>query len=82
MGTNNFFMRMFDAKDPSVSSSRFLTVITVLSVLYTWMWLTIYLRKMVDIPTGVYAFVAIVVTGKTLGMFAEKSVTPPTPPIG
>ena len=66
-----FFARMMDSNDPSVSSSRFLTVVTVLAVLYMWMLLCTYLRQMIDIPSGVYAFVAIVITGKTVGMFAN-----------
>jgi uncharacterized membrane-anchored protein YitT (DUF2179 family) len=68
-----FFMKMLDAKDPSVSSGRFLSVITVLLVLYTWMWISLYTQSICDIPTGVYSFVGIIVLGKTVGMFAENS---------
>jgi hypothetical protein len=67
-----FFLQMLDARDPSVSSSRFLSIITVLTILYTWAWVSIYGRAIVDIPVGVYTFAGLVVLGKTVGMFAEK----------
>jgi hypothetical protein len=67
-----FFLQMLNAKDPSVSSSRFLSVGTVLVVLYVWAFVSLWTRTMHDIPIGVYTFVAIVVGGKTLGMFAER----------
>jgi len=76
MKNDNLFMRMINPTDSTVSSGRFLTVVTVLTVLYTWAVVSIYTRTIVDIPTGVYAFVAIVVTGKTLGMFAEAKAPP------
>jgi len=59
----NLFLRMLDATDLKVSHSRFLSILTVLTVLYTWAWVSIYTRTMQDIPMGVYTFVGIVVAG-------------------
>ena len=33
----DFFARMMNSKDPTVSSGVFLSVITVLTILYTWL---------------------------------------------
>jgi len=54
---------MLDSTDAKVSHSRFLAILTVLTVLYTWSWVSLYLRSIQDIPAGVYAFVGIVVAG-------------------
>jgi hypothetical protein len=66
-----FFLKLIDAKDPT-SSGRFLSIVTVLTVLYVWLWLTIYTGKMVDVPIGVYTFVGVVLGGGALKSFAEK----------
>lgn len=68
----DFFMQMLNSRDPSVSSSRFLSVITVITILYTWAWVSLFTRTIVDIPVGVYTFAGAVVLGKTIGMFAER----------
>jgi hypothetical protein len=67
-----FFLKMLSAVDPSISSGRFLSVTTVLTILYTWMWVSIYTRTIQDIPIGVYTFAGLVIAGKTVGMFAER----------
>jgi hypothetical protein len=59
----DFFLKMLSAVDPSVSSSRFLSIVTVITVLYTWMIVSIYLRAMQDIPVGVYTFVGLSIAG-------------------
>lgn len=67
-----FFLKMLNTKDPTVSSGRFLSITTVLTILYTWMWVSIWTRTVHDIPVGVYTFAGLVVAGKVVGMFAEK----------
>jgi len=67
-----FFKQMMNSRDSSVSSSRFLAVVTILTILYVWAWLCIYARAMVEIPPGVYAFAAIVVTGSVGNKFADR----------
>jgi hypothetical protein len=68
----DFFLQMLDARDPSVSSSRFLSLMTVLVILYTWMWVSLYTQTVHDIPIGVYTLAAVVVTGKAVEKFAER----------
>jgi hypothetical protein len=68
----DFFLKMMNACDPSVSSSRFLSVVTVLTVLYTWAWVSIYARNIEDIPVGVYTFVGLVIAGSVGNKIAEK----------
>ena len=68
----DFFLQMMNSNNPTVSSSRFLTVLTVVTVLYVWAIVSIYLRVIQDIPVGVYSLVGLVVAGKTVGMFAER----------
>ena len=46
-------------------------MVTVGTVLYTWMVVSIYLRAVQDIPVGVYTFTAIVVGGGVIKRFAE-----------
>jgi hypothetical protein len=67
-----FFLQMLDTRDPSVSSTRFLSLMTVLTILYTWMWVSIYTQMVHDIPVGVYTLAAVVVTGKAVEKFAER----------
>jgi hypothetical protein len=67
-----FFLKMFNAKDPTVSSSSFLSVVSVLTVLYAWLIVSIYLRELQDIPTGVYAFVGLIIAGKVGANFAGR----------
>ena len=69
---NRFFMSMLDACNPKVSSARFMSLITVLSVLYVWTWVSLYTRTMQDIPMGVVYFVVAVVAGKTVQSFSES----------
>ena len=66
----NFFLKLLDKNSPK-SSGRFLSIVTVITILYTWAWVSLFTRSIVDIPTGVYTFAAVVVGGKTLGMFAD-----------
>ncbi len=66
---------MLDSRDPSVSSSRFLSVVTVLTILYIWAWISIFHRAIADIPIGVYTFAGLVVLGKTAEKFAERPST-------
>jgi hypothetical protein len=75
MVMKNFFLQMLDARDPSVSSSRFLSLMTVLVILYTWMWVSLYTQTVHDIPIGVYTLAAVVVTGKAVEKFAERTTT-------
>lgn len=70
----DFFSSMMNSKDPTVSSGVFLSVVTVLTVLYTWLVISIYLREMQDIPAGVYAFTGLVIAGKVGGMIADRPV--------
>jgi hypothetical protein len=69
---NDFFHRMLDARDPSVSSSRFLTLVTVFLILYVWLLASIYTGTIADIPMGVIYFAGLVVTGKTVQSFSEN----------
>ena len=69
----DFFLKMLSSYDPSISSGRFLSVTTVLVILYTWMFVSIYTRLIHDIPVGVYTFAGLVIAGKTIGMFAENN---------
>jgi hypothetical protein len=66
-----FFLSMLDACEPKVSSARFLSITTVLFVLYVWVWVSLYTQTVHDIPTGVIAFVGVVVAGKTVQSFSE-----------
>ena len=71
-----FFLKMLSSVDPSVSSTRFLSIVTVLTVLYSWLWISIYRQEIQDIPTGVWTFVGIVITGGIFRGFSEnKSVS-------
>lgn len=67
-----FFLKMLDTRDPSVSSSRFLSVMTVMIILYGWLWVSLYTQTVWDIPTGVYTLAGIIVTGKAVEKFAER----------
>jgi hypothetical protein len=69
----DFFLKMLNATDPTVSHSRFLSIITVLTVLYTWAWVSVYCRAIQDIPAGLYAFVGIVVAGSVGNKAFEKT---------
>jgi hypothetical protein len=68
----DFFIKMLNSTDPTVSSSRFLSVITVLTVLYTWVWCSVYLRCIQDIPVGVYTFAGLVLAGSVGNKAFEK----------
>ena len=68
----DFFLKMLDTRDPSISSSRFLSVLTVMIILYTWALVSIWTRTIWDIPAGVYTLAGIVVTGKAVEKFAER----------
>ena len=70
----DFFLKMLDTKDPTVSSARFLSVVTVLSILYGWLWVSLYTQSVQDIPVGVCTLAGIVVTGKTFEKFAERPI--------
>lgn len=67
-----FFLKMLSSVDPSISSTRFLSIITVLTVLYSWLWVSIYRQEIQDIPTGVWTFVGIVITGGIFRGFSEN----------
>jgi hypothetical protein len=67
-----FFLKMMDSKDPSVSSGVFLSVITVLTILYVWGVVSIWMRAIQEIPTGVWTFAGVVVLGKVGSIFADR----------
>ena len=67
-----FFLKMLSSVDPTISETRFLTIVTVLTVLYTWMWVTIYQRQIQDIPMGVCTFVGVVIAGRAVRGFSEN----------
>ena len=73
MGINEFFSRMMDSKDPTVSSGVFLSVVTTLTVLYVWGLVSIWTKTMQDIPLGVYTFAGIVILGKVGSVFAGRA---------
>ncbi len=68
----DFFLKMLDSRDPSVSHSRFLSVMTVLIVLYGWAWVSIYTKTVQDIPVGVCTFVGLVIAGSVGNKLADK----------
>lgn len=67
-----FFLKMLSSIDPSISSTRFLSIVTVLTVLYAWLWVSLYRQDIQDIPTGVWTFVGIVITGGVFRGFSEN----------
>jgi len=67
-----FFLKMLNSVDPTISSTRFLSIVTVLTVLYSWLWISIYRQEIQDIPTGVWTFVGIVITGGIFRGFSEN----------
>jgi len=67
-----FFLKMISSADPTVSSTRFLSIITVLTVLYSWVLISLYRQALQDIPTGVWTFVGIVITGGIFRGFSEN----------
>ena len=67
-----FFLKMLNSVDPTISSTRFLSIVTVLTVLYSWLWVSIYRQELQDIPTGVWTFVGIVITGGVFRGFSEN----------
>jgi hypothetical protein len=69
----DFFLKMLNATDPTVSHSRFLSIITVLTVLYTWAWVSVYARAIQDIPVGVYTFAGLVIAGTIGNKAFEKT---------
>lgn len=68
----DFFLKMLNTKDATVSSGRFLSVTTVLTILYVWGFVSIWAREIQDIPTGVYTFAGLVLAGKAVAIFAER----------
>jgi uncharacterized membrane-anchored protein YitT (DUF2179 family) len=68
----DFFLKMLSAVDPTVSASRFLSIVTVMTVLYTWALVSIYMRAMQDIPVGVYTFVGLIIAGSVGNKAFEK----------
>lgn len=68
----SFFRQMMNSKDPSVSSSRFLSVITTLTILYVWAFACLWVRALVDIPMGVYSFAGLVIAGGVGSKIAER----------
>jgi RsiW-degrading membrane proteinase PrsW (M82 family) len=70
-----FFLKMLSSVDPTISSTRFLSIVTVLTVLYSWLWVSIYRQEIQDIPTGVWTFVGIVITGGVFRGFSENKNT-------
>ena len=70
-----FFLKMLNSIDPTISSTRFLSVVTVLTVLYSWLWVSVYKQALQDIPTGVWTFVGIVITGGVFRGFSENKNT-------
>ncbi len=73
-----FFMKMLDSRDPSVSSSRFLAIVTVITVLYTWAIVSIWTRTMQDLGGGVTTLVIAVIAGSVGNKLAEKPDIPNT----
>lgn len=67
-----FFSKMLNSKDPTVSSGVFLSVVTVLSILYTWGLVSIWMRAIQDIPVGVYTFAGLVILGKVGSILADR----------
>lgn len=67
-----FFLKMISSVDPSVSSTRFLSLVTVLTVLYVWLFISIFTRTIHDIPMGVCTFVGLVITGGAIRGFSEN----------
>ena len=67
-----FFLKMLNSVDPAISSTRFLSIVTVLTVLYAWLWVSLYRQDIQDIPTGVWTFVGIVITGGVFRGFSEN----------
>ena len=67
-----FFLKMLNSADPAISSTRFLSIVTVLTVLYAWLWVSLYRQDIQDIPTGVWTFVGIVITGGVFRGFSEN----------
>ena len=66
---------MLDSRDPTVSSARFLSVTTILTILYAWLFVSIYTRTVCDIPVGVYTFAGLVIAGSV----GNKLVGKPAP---
>lgn len=69
----NIFYQLIDTGGTR-SSARFLNLVTVLSVLSVWAFVSIYTVAMADIPMGVVGFVSVVVVGKTVQSFAEREL--------
>ncbi|RPH75894.1 hypothetical protein EHM76_00585 [bacterium] len=67
-----FFLRMFDARDASASHSRFLSVTTVLTILYGWLIVCLITRTVHDIPVGVCTFAGLVIAGSVGNKLAGK----------
>jgi hypothetical protein len=65
-----YLKKLLDANDPT-SMMRFLSLITVIAILYMWVVFSIFKRALVDIPSGVVAFAGLVVGGKAVQSFAE-----------
>jgi hypothetical protein len=63
---------MMNAKDPSVSSPTFLSVLTTLTILYTWAIVSIWTRVICDIPIGVYTFAGIIILGRIGNKYVER----------
>lgn len=68
----NFFLKMVSSVDPSVSETRFLSITTVLTVLYIWLLVSLYKQVIQDIPTGVCTFVGLVIAGRAVRGFSEN----------
>jgi hypothetical protein len=71
----DFFLKMLNATDPTVSHSRFLSIITVLTILYVWAWCSLYARAIQDIPVGVYTIAGLVIAGTVGNKAFEKTPT-------
>ena len=70
-----FFLKMLSSVDPSVSETRFLSITTVLTVLYIWLLVSLYKQAIQDIPTGVCTFVGLVIAGRAVRGFSENKNT-------
>ena len=66
-----YFKKMLSTS-PEVSSARFLSVVTVLTILYTWMFVSLWTKIVQDIPTGVVALATAVVVGSVGNKAFEK----------
>jgi hypothetical protein len=69
-GTLEYLKALTDAAS-TYSSTRFITLVTVGTILYAWLFVSIWHQVLADIPMGVYTFAGLVLTGSVIKRFAE-----------